>query len=373
MAEAWRFVDCGSVDAFENQARMGVLVRSALAESRPTLQTSIWGATHLNVGWFDDIDATTDLAECARLGVQVIRRPLAGGGTAFYDKDCSVMWGLLRPSEGHGDLDAELARFQPIVLDALGRLGLGEVRFAGSADLRWKNDRKLGGMSANDFGPITSVGGFLNLAAPDVDLYLRVARVPDEKFRDKAVKDLREYVCTAEEVAGRPVSYEEFRDALLAAIRDAGITVESEELTETERRALAKASRRSADDDAVRRVSSERFRLEHEAEGRRIGFGNHKGRKLCRAGVALDGRTIVAAMVAGDMHVSPPDTMDRVAAAVTGLDSVDAAGLRSRIATVVEGDDVHQADATTGVTADDLARAFERALDDAADDAKGAA
>ena len=369
MAEAWRYVDCGSVDAFENQARMGVLVRSALTDARPTFQTSIWGATHLNVGWFDDVDATTDLEACARLGVQVIRRPLAGGGTAFYDKDCSVMWGLLRPSEGHGDLDAELARFQPIMLDALARLGLGEVRFAGSADLRWKNDRKLGGMSANEFGPITSVGGFLNLAAPDVELYLRIARVPDEKFRDKAVKDLREYLCTAEEVAGRKITYEEFRDALLAAVRDAGIVVESEELIEAERAALAKASRRSAGDDAVRRVSSERFRDEHTARGLRVGFGNHKGRKLCRAGVALDDGTIVAAMAAGDMHVSPPDTMDRVAAAVVGLDANDTDGLHSRIASVLEADDVHQADATMGVTTDDLQRAFERAVSDASEDA----
>ena len=53
--------------------------------------------------------------------------------------------------------------------------------------------------------------------------------------------------------------------------------------------------------------------------GAHTGFANHKGRKLCRAGVAVDDAgTIVAAMMAGDMHVSPPDTMDRVAAALVG-------------------------------------------------------
>ena len=368
MAEAWRYVDCGSVDAFENQARMAVLVRSTLTDGRPTFQTSIWGTTHLPVGWFDDVDATTDLDACARLGVQVIRRPLAGGGTAFYDKDCSVMWGLLRPSEGHGDLDAELRRFQPIVLDALSRIGLGEVRFAGSADLRWKNDRKLGGMSANDFGPVTSVGGFLNLAAPDVDLYLRVARVPDEKFRDKAVNDLREYLCTAEEVADRPVTYEEFRDALVEAACDAGIDVEREELTDDEQAALEKSSRRSADDAVVRRVSSARFREEQSARGHRVGFGNQKGRKLCRAGIALEDGTVAAAMVAGDMHVSPPDTMDRVAAALVGAAANDTGELRTRIAGVLEADDVHQADATMGVTTEDLVRAVERAIGEATED-----
>jgi len=39
-----------------------------------------------------------------------------------------------------------------------------------------------------------------------------VVHVPDDKFKDKVVKDMREYVCTAEEVAGEPVTYEQFRD-----------------------------------------------------------------------------------------------------------------------------------------------------------------
>ena len=366
MAERWRYVDCGSVDAFENQAAMAVLVRSGLAEARPTLQTSVWGATHLNVGWFDDIDATTDLEACRRLGVQVIRRPMAGGGTAFYDKDCSVMWGLLRSATEVQSLDDELARFQPMVLDALARLGLGEVAFEGSADLRWRDDRKLGGMSANDFGPIVSVGGFLNVKPPNVDLYLQVARVPDEKFRDKAVKDLREYLCTAEEVAGRPVSYSEFRDALLAAIQDAGIVLDADGLTDAERGALRKISTRGASEDAIRRVSSDRFREQHETGGQRVGFGNYKGRKLCRAGVALDASgMVVAAMMAGDMHVAPPDILDRVAESLTGVDASRSAALRDRVATVFEADDVHQADASTGVTTDDLVRAIERALTNA--------
>ena len=142
MSETWRYVDCGAVDAFENNAQMAVLARSATDAAQPILQTSAWGATHLNVGWFDDVDSTLDLAACERLGIQVIRRPFAGGGTAFYDRGCAVMWGVMFPKPGdHDDLDAEIAAFQPVVLDALGRLGLGEVRFEGSADLRWHGIR----------------------------------------------------------------------------------------------------------------------------------------------------------------------------------------------------------------------------------------
>ncbi|HEV8205351.1 MAG TPA: hypothetical protein VGR04_01530, partial [Acidimicrobiia bacterium] len=200
----------------------------------------------------------------------------------------------------------------------------------------------------------------------DLDLYLRVVRVPDDKFKDKLVKDMREYVCTAAEVAGRPVTYEQFRDALVAAVDNAEIALEDRSLTDVEQAGLKKISNRIATDDSVRRVSSERFRAEHEEAGRRVGFGNHKGRKLCRAGVALEGDgTIAAAMMAGDMHVSPPDTLDRVAAALAGAGASDQLELRTRIVSVFEGPDVHQADATTGVTTDDLLAALHTAVDNA--------
>ena len=369
MSETWRSVDLGEVDAFENNAQMAVLSRSTAESGIPTLQTSVWGRTHLNVGWFDDVDSTLDLARCAELGVQVIRRPFAGGGTAFYDARCAAMFGVMFPKgAGHDDLDAEIARLQPVVLDALDRIGLGEVSFRGSADLRWERDRKVGGISAGDFGRVVSVGGFLNLAAPDLDLYLEVVRVPDEKFKDKLVDDLREYVCNAEEIAGRPVGYADLRDALLGALSDVGIELVTEPLTEVERGALAKISGRIASDDAVRRVSSDRFR-DGAPPGSRIGFANHKGRKLARAGVAVDGEVLVAVMLAGDMHVAPPDTLDRVAAALVGAREDRRDDLRDRIASVWEGSDVHQADATTGVTTDDLLAALEKAIATAGEDA----
>jgi lipoate-protein ligase A len=365
--ETWRYVDCGAVDAFENNAQMAVLSRSASDRGVPILQTSVWGRTHLNVGWFDDVDSTLDLAACERLGIQVIRRPFAGGGTAFYDAGCAVMWGLMLPKPADPnaavDLDAQIARLQPIVLDTLDRLGLGAVTFQGSADLRWINDRKLGGISAGDFGRVLSVGGFLNTAPPNLDLYLEVVRVPEGKFADKIVKDMREYVCTAEEVTGRPVGYEEFRDALVGAVRAAGIDLADEPMTEVERGALAKISQRIASDDQVRRISSDRFASDQRDAGRRVGFGNHKGRKLCRAGVALDADgTIGAAMMAGDMHVAPPDTLDNVAGALVGAAAGDEADLRARISGVWDADAVHQADATTGVTTDDLLAAVTKAI-----------
>ena len=77
--------------------------------------------------------------------------------------------------------------------------------------------------------------------------------------------------------------------------------------------------------------------------------------------VDADG-VIVTAMMAGDMHVSPPNTMKRVAEALVGGDTTSDDDLRKRIASVFEGDDVHQADAMMGVTTDDLLAAVQKAI-----------
>ncbi len=364
--QPWRYLDLGAIDAFESNAQLPVVVRDVASTGRPAVTTSVWGRTHLNVGWFDDVDETLDLNAAREKGVQVIRRPFYGGGTAFYGEGCAATWAILLPKAGPEvtgeSLDDRLARYQPLVLDFLARLGLSAVQFEGSSDLRI-NGRKLGALTAQDIVACDCVGGFVNLSKPDLDLYLSIARVPDEKFKDKIVKDLREYVITAEEIAGHPVGYEDFRLAVLEALDSAGIAWEAGPFTEKERDRLSRGAAKVASDDWVRRISSERFTAAAPS-GARVGFGNHKGRKLCRAGVALDADgVVVAAMLAGDMHVGPPDVIDRVASALVGARADDDAELRARIASVFEEPDVHQADALMGVTTDDLLKAVRRAVD----------
>jgi lipoate-protein ligase A len=169
MSEPWRYLDLGRQGPYENGATMPVLVRSVAETGRPVAQTSVWGETHLNVGWFDDVDATIDLARCRELDVKVIRRMFYGGGTAYYGAECAAMWGFLLPKADDDDLDRDLRRFQPIVSDALDRIGLGEVQFEGSSDLRVL-DRTVGALSADDVFACISLGGFLYLGRTELDL-----------------------------------------------------------------------------------------------------------------------------------------------------------------------------------------------------------
>src|SRR5205807_414959 len=116
-----------------------------------------------------------------------------------------------------------------------------------------------------------------------------------------------EYICTPIDIRGRDLSYEEFRDAVVRAAREVGgLELDPSPITPEEEAGTKDFVNIVSADDWIRRVSSSRFAADAPA-GARVGFANVKGKKLVRSGVAVssDG-TIQAAMMAGDMHVSPP-------------------------------------------------------------------
>src|SRR5260221_4018512 len=112
--ERWRTIDCGAVTPFENAAVMPVLSREVAGGADPIVITSVWGQTHLNVGWFDDVDSTLDLAGCERLSGVQRPRPLHRGRIALHDLSFARMWGLLLPQDRHPGLYGQLLRFQAV-------------------------------------------------------------------------------------------------------------------------------------------------------------------------------------------------------------------------------------------------------------------
>jgi lipoate-protein ligase A len=321
------------------------------------MMTGVFGRGHFQIGWFEDVDAVLDLEAARAQHVDVFRRPIWGGGTAFYDTNASALLSYFIRPDRFPTLDDALEHLRPAMARALEDLGLGEARFEGSSDVRWRG-RKLGTLIAQSMLGTAVVGGFFNLRKPDLDLYRRIAHPPEEKFSDKAVKDMVAYLCTPAEVRGRDLSYEEFRDAVVSATREvAGLVLEPSAFTRAEEEGTAGFVRTVGSESWIRQVSSVVFRGEAPPEAR-VGFANHKGKKLVRAGLALgDDGTIVRAMVAGDMHISPPDAMVRVAAALEGGRSHDRDDLLARVRVVLADPEVSQPERTAGITADDVVEA----------------
>ncbi|HVL32649.1 MAG TPA: hypothetical protein VM600_03605 [Actinomycetota bacterium] len=351
-SEAWRSIDAGAMDAPVAFGRMPMLAASVVQGGPQVLMTGVFGAGHFQIGWFEDVDAVLDLDAARARNVQVFRRPVWGGGAAFYDTNASALLSFFIRDDAFDTLDAALEHFRPVMRCALDDLDLKDVSFEGSSDVRWQG-RKLGTLIAQSVLGTKVVGGFFNLRTPDLETYAAIARVPEEKFKDKIIKDQVAYICTPADVRGTELRYEEFRDAIVAAAREAGMTLDAGSFTPDEDAGATGFAASVNSEDYVRRVSSARFR----ARNPDAGFANVKGKKLVRAGVALDGDVIVEAMVAGDMHLSPPDSVDRIAAALIGASVADRAEVVRRVTAVLAEPDIDQPDFAAGITADDIADA----------------
>jgi lipoate-protein ligase A len=360
--ERWRFVDAGAREAPDFFGRMPIMAAAVAAGGPQTLMTGMFGRGHFQIGWFEDVDAVIDLDAARGLGVDVFRRPVWGGGTAFYDTNASALLSFFIHADRFDVLDDALEYYRPVMRRALDDLDLSAVQFEGSSDLRWQG-RKLGALITQSVLGTIVVGSFINLKTPDLELYGKVARVPEEKFKDKIIKDQVEYICTPMHVRGRDLSYEEFRDAVVRATGEE-MQLDPIGFTPEEDAGVVGFVETVSSDDWVRRVSSKRF-SDSAPAGSATGFANLKAKKLIRAGVALQDGVIARAMLAGDMHVSPPDAMDRVANALAGARADDLDGLLARVRGVFEQPDVDQPDQAAGITPEDCVETLLLAIKNA--------
>lgn len=355
MTDRWRFIDAGAMDAPVAFGRMPILAASVTQGGPEILMTGMFGRGHFQIGWFEDVDAVLDLGAARAEGVQVFRRPVWGGGTAFYDTHASALLSFFIRDDHFPTLDDALEHFRPVMRRALDDLGLEAARFEGSSDIRWEG-RKLGTLIAQGVLGTKVVGGFFNLRKPDLELYAKVARVPEEKFKDKIIKDQVAYICTPGEVRGRDLPYAEFRDAVLRAARD-HMALDPTGFTADEELGTKGFADTVSADDYIRRVSTERFRAAAPA-GARVGVANLKAKKLVRAGLAVDeAGVIAAAFVAGDMHLSPPDALDRIGAAMVGARADDREDQLERVRAVFAEPDIDQPDQAAGITPEDIVEA----------------
>ena len=132
------------------------------------------------------------------------------------------------------------------------------------------------------------VGSFFNLKRPDLELYARVARVPEEKFKDKVIKDAVAYICTPADVRGSDLGYEEFRDAIVSASREVLGPRPGDQRADRGGGRRRTGLRRPGQLRRLGAAHLDQSRFTETAPpGSRVGFANVKGKKLVRAGVAL--------------------------------------------------------------------------------------
>ena len=224
-ATAWRLVDDldRSFDAAAQMRADLALLDEVAAGARPALRLYQWRPPALSLGRFQDED-DVDRDECARLGVEIVRRP-TGGRALLHGGDLTYAVATTRPSGEPGAVDAIYEWLAQALIAGLTRLGVhaavarnegpaGPVCFAGQqgADLR-VGDRKLcGSAQLHRDGVVLQHGSILLARLPYDETDLLVGS------QDRA--HLRRVTVTLAEL-GAPDDARTVAEAVVDGFRDA--------------------------------------------------------------------------------------------------------------------------------------------------------
>jgi len=165
------------------------------------------------IGYHQDARQEIDLEFAARHDLAVFRREVGGGAVYLDSQQLFYQFVLRRDHPAMPASKAELyRRFLEPVAETYRAFGV-EARYRPVNDIVTAEGRKISGTGAGEIGDmIVLVGNFI--LDFDYDRMSKVLRVPDEKFRDKVYKTMRDNLTTIQRETGRVPETAELAEGL---------------------------------------------------------------------------------------------------------------------------------------------------------------
>ncbi len=207
-----RHVDLGTVSRPVSQAVYHGVAHMMAAGDEPTLITVSPDGPYVCVGYHQVAAREVNREYCAAHDIPVARR-MVGGGAVLLDHD-QVFWHLILP-RGTETVQSVYDRCLGAPVAAYRRMGI-------AAEHRPVNDIVVGAQKIGGTGAVTLEGALAIVGSLmfdfDVDTMTRVLALPSEKFRDKMLHSLRDYMTTMRAQLG---------DAVPSRSRAVGLLVEA--------------------------------------------------------------------------------------------------------------------------------------------------
>jgi len=350
---AWRLLDLGYVDPYRAQC---FYEATALAVGKgiapPTVILCLPISPYICIGVHQILENVVDVDYCKTRGYPIIRRSL-GGGAVFLNSH-QLFFQIIGPKD-HPQVpprvDDLFRYFLTAIVAAYRRLGI-------PAEYRPVNDivvrgRKISGTGAGIWGnAVIVVGNFI--MDFNFDEAARVLRVPDEKFRDKLVSSMREWITSIRRELGTIPPLEEIKQAAIEGFKTIGIELKSGEVTPEEERFFSEeVLPRHKSHEWLHAIASDHPALFHRvkvAHDVTVVEVRYKARKLIRVIAQLDGYQIRDIAIAGDFFAIPYTVVKRIESALIDKSLDDENAVRIAIQQAIQ-----QSDATlVGATPEDI-------------------
>jgi lipoate-protein ligase A len=195
-----RLLDLAPVSPLRSQTIYHAVGYALGPDSPDTIMLVSPNGPYVSIGRHQDAEREVDLPYCAAAGYPVVRREV-GGGAVYLDGDQLFTQWIFQAGHLPATVEERFAVYSETLVRTYHALGI-------AAQYRPINDihvagRKIGGTGAARMDRAEVVVGSLMFDF-DVQTMARVLKVPSEKFRDKIIQSLTDYMTTMTKELGTP-------------------------------------------------------------------------------------------------------------------------------------------------------------------------
>ncbi|MEM1983246.1 MAG: lipoate--protein ligase family protein [Sulfolobales archaeon] len=214
----WRFIFHRAPDDFLLATEEVLTKGVGSGNSPPTVRVNVFDPPSVLIGFNQDVFEEVRVEAAKELGYRINRRP-TGGGAIIMNEDTPgwEMW-LPRNVLGTYDISTMYSELIKIPLKAFHYLGITNAKF------RPKNDIEVGGRKISGTGIYVEYDGVLFcgtvLSDLNVELMLKVLKLPIEKISDKAIKSFEERITTVKRELGYKPHISEVINSFKKAVKD---------------------------------------------------------------------------------------------------------------------------------------------------------
>lgn len=202
-------------DLGERPWDQSMLIFHALARMGVEAVNIVWPKTpFISIGYFQDAQKEVNFDYCKKSHLPVFRREV-GGGTVYLDRNqifYHVIWNSNNPDFPRKIKDIyEYLSIPPI--ETYEEFGI-DTRFQEVNDIVTSKKRKIAGLGGADIADsMVFVGSMIRDF--DYEKMTNAIQVPDEKFRDKIYKTMKENVTSMKNELGKPPSHTQIKEVLI--------------------------------------------------------------------------------------------------------------------------------------------------------------
>jgi lipoate-protein ligase A len=322
-SETWRLLNLGGLPPLEAQCLYEAV---ALAVDRGQAPNTIIlcypTRPYVCLGFHQELEKEIDVKFCQKQKLPIIRRPV-GGGAVYLDSQqhfYQIVAGEDNPLVPF-EVDKFFERFLQATVHVYRALGV-PATYKPINDIV-VNERKISGNGAGKIGKAAVLIGNIILDL-NYNAMAQVLRVPDEKFRDKLAKSMREWVSSLKQELGYIPSRDHINNLLTEGYEKIGIKLDSGVLSDKEKEIFVKEvkpkhlSKEWLYMPEFRHPELDKRRVVKVAENVRIVEANYKAKKMIRVTMEIAFHKIRDILISGDFFMIPEQALPKLEEELVG-------------------------------------------------------